>query len=194
MGDQREGDADRGAMHLEVRMATTTMEKPTPKTASAMPARTPFNLMRAISDDIESFFNDAGFGVGRWPMGARLFEKTHGGWMPAVEVQERDGKLFFRADLPGMTRDGIKVEIGENLLTIEGERSESTREKTEEYFRTERSYGHFSRTLALPETVKTDSAVATFKDGVLEVSFEIAAPKVPATRQLPIVEPVPVIK
>ena len=103
--------------------------------------------------------------------------------------------MFFRADLPGMTRDGIKVGIGENLLTIEGERSESsTREKTEEYFRTERSYGHFSRTLALPETVKTDSAVATFKDGVLEVGFEIVAPKVPATRKLEVVEPAPATK
>lgn len=175
-------------------MTTTTLERPATKPAGTIQPRTPFSLMRAISDDIETFFNEAGMGVGRWPIGARLFERAHAGWMPAVEVEERDGKLFFRADLPGMSREGIKVEIGEGVLTIEGERSENKKEKTDGYFRTERSYGHFSRTLALPETVKTDSAVATFKDGVLEVGFEIAAPKVPATRQLPIVEPVPTTK
>lgn len=172
-------------------MVTTTVERPTPSTAPAIQTRTPFSLMRAISDDIEAFFNEPGMGVARWPLGARLFERTHGGWMPAVEVEEHDGKLFFRADLPGMKREGIKVEIGEGVLTIEGERKESKKEKVEGYYRTERSYGHFTRTLALPETVKTDSAVATFKDGVLEVAFEIVAPKVPTTRQLPIVEPAP---
>jgi HSP20 family protein len=172
-------------------MATTTVERPTPRTAPAIQTRTPFSLMRAISDDIEAFFNEAGMGVGRWPLGARLFEKTHGGWMPAVEVEERDGTLFFRADLPGMKREDITVEIGEGVLTIAGERTESKKEKAEEYYRTERSYGHFTRTLPLPETVKTDSAVATFKDGVLEVGFAIVAPKVPATRQLPIVEAAP---
>ncbi len=127
-------------------------------------------------------------GVARWPIGAKLFDRTHAAWMPPVEVEERDGKLFFRADLPGLARDDVKVELAEHMLTIEGERHESTREKADGYYRTERSYGHFARTLALPETVKTDSAVATFKDGVLEVSFEIEAPKVPATRQLPIVD------
>ena len=175
-------------------MATSTLDRPVTKPASAIQTRTPFSLMKAISDDIEAFFNEAGMGVGRWPIGARLFDRTHAGWMPAVEVEEKDGKLFFRADLPGMTREGIKVEIGEGLLTIEGERTESKKEKTDEYFRTERSYGHFSRTMALPETVKTDSATASFKDGVLEVSFEIVAPKAPTTRQLPIEEPAPATK
>lgn len=175
-------------------MATTTVARPTSKATSAIPTRTPYSLMRALSDDIESFFNEAGLGVGRWPLGARLFEKAHAGWMPAVEVEEKDGKLFFRADLPGMTREGIRVEVGEHMLTIDGERHDTTREATGEYFRTERSYGHFSRTLALPETVKADSAVASFKDGVLEVMFEIAAPKAPTTRQLPITEGAPTAK
>ncbi|BCS32280.1 hypothetical protein TBR22_A14900 [Luteitalea sp. TBR-22] len=175
-------------------MATTTVARPTPKATSAITTRTPYSLMRALSDDIESFFNDVGMGVGRWPLASRLFETAHAGWLPAVEVQEKDGKLFFRADLPGMTREGIKVEVGEHVLTIEGERRESSRDTADGYYRTERSYGHFSRTLALPEVVKADSAVATFKDGVLEVAFEIAAPTAPATRQLPITEPVPVTK
>lgn len=175
-------------------MATTTVERPTPRTESAIVTRTPFSLMRAISDDIEAFFNEGGLGVSRWPLGARLFERAPGGWMPAVEVEEHDGKLFFRADLPGLKREDIKVEIGEGALTIEGERTESKKEKAEGYYRTERSYGHFARTLALPETVKTESAIATFRDGVLEVVFEIVAPKVPATRQLPIVESAPAAK
>ncbi|WP_396626599.1 Hsp20/alpha crystallin family protein [Luteitalea sp.] len=175
-------------------MVTTTIARPTSKATSAIPTRTPYSLMRALSDDIESFFTEAGMGVSRWPIGARLLEKAHAGWLPAVEVEEKDGKLFFRADLPGMTREGITIEVGEHVLTITGERRESTREATGEYFRTERSYGHFSRTLALPETVKADSAVATFTAGVLEVVFEIATPKAPTTRQLPITEGVPTAK
>lgn len=175
-------------------MATGTLERPATRPTPAVHTRTPFSLMRAISDDIETFFNEAGMGVGRWPLGARLFDRQHTSWVPAIEVEEHDGKLFFRADLPGMKREDIKVEIAENLLTIEGERRESTREKTGEYYRSERSYGQFARTLALPETVKAETAVATFTGGVLEVSFDIVAPKTPTTRQLPIVEPAPVAK
>ena len=175
-------------------MATSTVERPTPTAAPALQTRTPFSLMKAISDDIEAFFNEAGMGVGRWPLGARLFEKTHGGWMPAVEVEEKAGRFCFRAELPGMRREDITVEIGEGVLTISGERTETKKDKADAYFRTERSYGHFIRTLALPDTVKTDSAAATFKDGVLEVTFEIVAPKVPTTRQLPIAESAPATK
>lgn len=170
-------------------MATSTIARPADKAVTPAPSHAALGLMRTISDDIEAFFNDAGFGIGRWPIGARIFERSHAVWMPSVEVQEQEGRLVVRADLPGMTREQISVALTENLLTIEGERQASSREKVDDYFRTERSYGHFSRAIALPKTVKSDTAVATFSNGVLEVTFEIVAPTVPAARQLPITEP-----
>lgn len=89
--------------------------------------------------------------------------------LPAVDVRESDGEIVVKADLPGVSKDDIQVELRDTDLVIKGERKKEEEVKEEDYYRCERSYGSFSRVIGLPADVKTDGATATFKDGVLEI-------------------------
>jgi HSP20 family protein len=95
-------------------------------------------------------------------------------WSPQVEILEREGMIVLRADLPGLGKEDISVELDGNTIAIKGERKTQSEERKEKYFRSERSYGSFYRSFRLPEGVDTSKAQATFKDGVLEV--EVPAP------------------
>ena len=98
-------------------------------------------------------------------------------WGPDVDVFEKKGQLVVRADLPGLSKEDVKVEITDTELTIEGERQSEKEEEKDGYYRSERSYGSFRRTIPLPEGVKTDRAKATCKDGVLEVTMPTGSPR-----------------
>ena len=139
----------------------------------------PFAFMRRFASDMERFFED--FGSFRlspmlrrdlWP---RVGEFGRAVWSPDVEVFERDGHFVVRADLPGLSKEDVKVEIADEALIISGERKAEKEEKGEGFYRSERTYGSFFRRLPLPEGVKVGEAAATFKDGVLEVTMP--APK-----------------
>jgi HSP20 family protein len=95
---------------------------------------------------------------------------------------------MIKADLPGLTKDDVKVELTGEALTISGERKEEKEEKREGFYRSERNYGRFYRYVPLPEGVKTDKANAMFRNGVLEVTLPMT--KVESTaRKLEIKEP-----
>lgn len=137
----------------------------------------PFSTMRRISDEMDRLFDSFGFGGGWFPS-----ELGHGGdfqstamhWAPHVDVVERDGKLLISADLPGVKKDDVKVDINQDLVTIQGQRHQEKSSNERGYYQSERSYGSFYRTIQLPEGANTESASATFRDGVLQI--EIAAP------------------
>lgn len=135
----------------------------------------PFSMMRRLSDDMERIFEDT-WGVRQFPRLFRGLELAETRW-PDVEAFERKGEFVVRADLPGMTKDNINVEVQDNQLIIRGERKEEKEQKEKGYYASERSYGAFYRALPLPEGVKSDEAKATFKDGVLEIAMP--AGKVP---------------
>jgi HSP20 family protein len=99
------------------------------------------------------------------------------GWNPRIDVVKKEGELVLRADLPGVKPDQIKVEVEDGVLTVSGEHEEKTEEKKERYLRRERRYGSFSRSIALPEGVKSDDIEATSSDGVLELRIPIPAPR-----------------
>src|ERR1700730_16009594 len=111
---------------------------------------TPFSLMRRFGEEMDRLFEDFGFGRGflRPAFGRDLFPRSLGEldrslWSPQVEVFERDGRLFLRADLPGLTKDDVNVEIADDAIVISGERRKEHEEKREGYYHTERSYGSF---------------------------------------------------
>jgi len=134
----------------------------------------PFSFMRRFGEEMDRLFGD--FGLGRsWIPSALGGEMTAATWAPQVEMFERNGELVVRADLPGLTKDDIKVEFTDDGLTIEGERRSEHEEKGEGFYRSERSYGSFYRQVPLPDGVKTDNATANFRDGVLEITMQ--APK-----------------
>jgi HSP20 family protein len=102
-----------------------------------------------------------------------LFEPSAGAvmrrWSPAMDVVETEDNYVLRADLPGVSEGDVKIELDDNVLTISGERKSAHKEAKEGYYRVERAYGSFSRTLKLPEGVDADSISASFDRGVLEV-------------------------
>jgi HSP20 family protein len=105
-----------------------------------------------------------------------FFEPSAGGngavmrrWSPAMDLVETDEHFVLRADLPGVSEGDVKIELDDNVLTISGERKSAHKETKEGYYRVERAYGSFSRTLTLPEGVDADGISANFDRGVLEV-------------------------
>jgi HSP20 family protein len=89
--------------------------------------------------------------------------------MPAVDLYEEKDDIVVKAELPGMEKDNIEVNLSDNRLTIKGEKKHEEEIKKENYYRSERSYGSFVRTLELPSEVQTDKVKAAFKNGVLEI-------------------------
>jgi HSP20 family protein len=149
----------------------------------------PFELMQRMSQDMDRLFEQFGFGRSAIGLGPTLgpllssdiadrlprFVEGPTLWTPAVETTQRGDRFVVRADLPGINRDDLHVEVDDDVLTISGERHTEQRDERNGYFRSERSYGSFFRAIPLPDGVKADQAEAKFNDGVLEIS--LPAPK-----------------
>jgi HSP20 family protein len=139
-------------------------------------APTPFGFIRQFAEDMEKLFG--GFEGLRFPglfsKGFPFRNELEGAdWIPAIEVLRKNGELTVRAELPGLKKEDIKVELTGDFLTISGKRQEAKEEKREGYYHSERSYGSFFREIPLPEGAKTETATAKFTDGVLEVKLEV---------------------
>jgi HSP20 family protein len=96
------------------------------------------------------------------------------GWVPPIELIEKEDKFVVKAELPGMTKEEIDVSVMGDTLIIKGERKAETEAKEENYYCCERSYGSFFRSITMPSAVDAKKIKATYEDGVLE----IALPKV----------------
>ena len=92
-----------------------------------------------------------------------------GGWMPAVDVLEAGDKLTVKAELPGFKREDLDVSVQENNLIISGERKAAEEQNEGEFYRSERFYGKFHRSITLPFAVDTEKIEAHYRDGVLTV-------------------------
>jgi len=93
------------------------------------------------------------------------------GWAPAIEVFDKEDKFVVKAEVPGMKEDDIDVSVVGDTLTIRGEKKAETEVKEEDYYCCERSYGSFSRSIALPSHVDANKIDADYENGVLEVSL-----------------------
>ena len=95
---------------------------------------------------------------------------------PRVDIFEEGDNFVVKAEIPGMKKEDIEVNLTDDMVTISGEKKQEEKVEKKDYYRLERSYGSFTRSFRLPKEVRTDKAKATFKDGVLEV-------KVPKTEE-----------
>lgn len=100
-----------------------------------------------------------------------------GTWIPALDVWETDEAIVVSVDLPGIEEEKISIEVEDGVLTISGEREKKVEQKDEGFYRFERRYGSFSRSLTLPQGVEESAIEAEFADGVLEVSVPKPAEK-----------------
>ncbi len=90
-------------------------------------------------------------------------------WIPAMDLVETGDAFVLRADLPGVTEKDVKLELEDNVLTISGERKAEHEERKEGYYRVERAFGSFARSLTLPDGIDPEAVQASFNQGVLEV-------------------------
>jgi len=135
---------------------------------------------RRWANEMDRWFHDAGRG-GSGATGGR-FQR----WTPDIESFQRGDQFVVRADLPGMKRDDITVQVADDSLTIEGNRRFEHEEDREGLYRSERRYGTFCRVIPLPEGTLVDSAKATFQDGVLEIVMQAPPKEVARGRRLEI--------
>jgi len=163
---------------------------------SVLPGRwygSPFATMRRFAEEMDRAFEEFGLGSrfhfpSMFTRGRELLRRETGmipaEWSPRVEVLEKEGYFVVRAELPGLTKDDVKAEIMENVLTITGERKQEKKEEHEGYSYSECSYCSFYRAIPLPEGVEVAKATADCKNGVLEVTIPVVTPPQPKTRRL----------
>ena len=153
----------------------------------------PFRMIERLTEEMERVFDDFGFGRGwLWPRldfgVARPLTTGAETWLPDVEILQRKDDLLIRADLPGLAKDDVKIDITENAVVLQGERKREFEEDKAGVYRCERSYGTFYRRLPLPEGAITDQAKATFKDGLLEITMPAPPEWVKRGRRLEITD------
>jgi HSP20 family protein len=136
------------------------------------------NPLRRFVDELDKMFDDFGSGARRLIEGGHDRRRPSGwggrdewGWAPEVEVFQRDNELIIKADLPGLNRNDIQIDVDDEQITIQGERKREHEETRDGVFRSERTYGSFCRTVPLPPGAMADQARATFRDGVLQIAM-----------------------
>lgn len=121
-------------------------------------------FMRNIQDELNRLIEDS-FGEIEPP--ESVGEKI---WRPAVEMREEDGMYMLKAELPGVDKENIDVEIGEDSITIKAQTEHKKEEESENVYKSEFRYGKFLRTMPFPSDVDSSSAKAEYKDGVLKIT------------------------
>jgi HSP20 family protein len=125
----------------------------------------PFRDLRTLQEEVNRLFSTnltRGFGeegIGR------------GAWNPSVDIYENKDHIVLEAELPGMNREDFELTVENNVITLRGERQFEKKEDSDNYHRVERSYGSFTRSFTLPQTVSAEGATAEYRNGVLRVTL-----------------------
>lgn len=141
-------------------------EKARGEVAPYRPMRMP-SVLDEMDRMMERFFGRTGpmwWPRLRWPEEVAMA-------FPSVDVFEDDDNVVVKAELPGVNKDDLDVNVEENTITISGEKKKEEKKEEKDYYRIERSYGSFKRSFSLPAEVESAKAKARFKDGVLEVTI-----------------------
>ena len=132
----------------------------------------PFRELTTLQNRMNRLFGDT--------LSHEAAENSYRSWMPAVDIFERGDDLVLRAELPGVNKDELDLRVEGNVLTLHRERKRDDSVSEESYHRVERSYGSFTRSFTLPNTVDATRIEASYRDGILEVVLpkaEDAKPK-----------------
>ena len=125
----------------------------------------PFRDLRTLQEEVNRLFSSnltRGFGeegIGR------------GAWNPSVDIYENKDQIVLEAELPGMKQEDFELTVENNVITLRGERQFEKKEESDNYHRVERSYGSFTRSFTLPQTVSAEGATAEYTNGVLRVTL-----------------------
>lgn len=168
---RQEDDSNRSTQQRKQQPQVGSTQTALSQRQQSMPGliTSPFSFMRRFGEGMEQLFAD--FGVGA--LMPRGFNEL-AAWTPLIEIFERENQLVIRAELPGLKKDDVQIELRDDSVVIQGERQDERQEERDGFFTTERTYGRFYREIPLPEGANTDEATATFRDGVLEIAIPLA--------------------
>ena len=137
----------------------------------------PFRNVAALQDRINRIFDES------FSRTADLDDDiSASAWKPTVDIYETDEAIILKAELPGIKKEDVSVEVKDNVLTLKGERAEEKEIKEKNYYRKERAFGTFSRAFNLQHRIQPDKIKARFKDGVLKI--EIPKPEEEKPKQI----------
>jgi len=127
---------------------------------------TPLRDMAMLHNRFNRFFDDDFFAPSR-----ENEELAMTNWNPVVDIYDNDDNIIIKAELPGMDKKDIVIDLKDRILTLKGERSFENEVKEENYYKRERSFGKFNRAFTLPVGLNPDKIKADFKDGVLKIDI-----------------------
>lgn len=134
----------------------------------------PFRNMTTLQDRINRIFDETASRSQDYDV-----EVSQCDWRPVVDIYDSEKAIVINAELPGVTKDSITLDVKENILTLKGERKSDEEVRKENYYRMERCFGTFERAFTLPSTVDPAKITANFKDGILKIEIPKAEEKKP---------------
>ena len=126
----------------------------------------PFRNMTTLQDRINRIFDETASRSQDYDV-----EVSQCDWRPVVDIYDSEKAIVINAELPGVTKDTITLDVKENILTLKGERKSDEEVRKENYYRMERCFGTFERAFTLPSTVDPAKITANFKDGILKIEI-----------------------
>lgn len=136
----------------------------------------PLRELETLHSQMQKYFDD--FFTGKY--------SSTETFLPRVEIKDKENNLEVLAELPGVSKENIKLKLEENVLTLEGEKKNENIEKGDKFYRSERVYGKFKRSFALPAEVESDNVEANFENGVLKVTLSKAKVQPKTEREISI--------
>ncbi len=125
----------------------------------------PWSTLPTLQDRINRLFDEV-FPASEGREDVGLFD-----WRPVVDTYEKDDAIVIKAELPGVKKEDIAIDVRDNVLILKGERTHDKDIEEKSYHRRERFYGRFQRSFSLPEAVDPEKIEASYKDGILEVKL-----------------------
>jgi HSP20 family protein len=151
---------------------------PVQRTDKALQRRAPSTLFDQLRREMDDFWAR--------PWLSRAAAATSEAWMPSIDVFRKNGDLVLKADLPGMKKEDVTVELDDGDLVVRGERKDESEVEEKDFYRCERSYGSFFRRVPLAAEIDAAKIQAEFKDGVLEVHVPMPVDKAAAAQPIAI--------
>lgn len=149
--------------------------------------RDPFEMFESLQDEMDRFWRRPGpFWGGSFPALLRRATGRELTWAPRMDVYEKDNTVVVKAELPGLKKEDVYVELEDGDLVIRGEARTESEVKEDAYYRMERTSGSFYRRMPLPTEVKPDQIQASLTDGVLEVRIPRPTENKPESTKIPV--------
>lgn len=144
-----------------------------------------YSLQREMNKVFDDFFGARSWeGFGEFP--ALATEHFMGDVTPRIDMSETDKELLLKVELPGMSEKDVEISINRDLLTISGEKKQENEHTEKGWYRMERQYGSFSRSIPLPYEVESDKVEAVYKNGVISIKLPKSAVQQKATKSIPV--------